>query len=265
MLSNYEVTTIDKNMKNDVIYALDFDGVICDSAIETGITGWKAASKLWTDMSAALPPPELIDQFRFIRPIIETGYEAILVMRMLYKGENRDAILSGFVNKKQAIINKTGKDIDFLKQLFGKTRDTWIQDALPEWVRMNPLFPGVGEKLQTLGTHSLWYIVTTKQERFVTQILKANQIELPASRIFGLDRKMNKEAILTSLMNNHPDEIIYFVEDRLPTLLNVINNDKLQDIRLFFATWGYNTEQDKLDAEHPSIERVNCEDFLDYP
>ena len=250
-------------MKNNVIYALDFDGVICDSAIETGITGWKAARELWTDMSAPLPPQELIDLFRFVRPIIETGYEAILVMRMLYEGENGDAILSDFTKKKQAIINKTGKDIDFLKQLFGKTRDTWIQDALPEWIRMNPLFPGVAEKLRKLDTQGLWYIVTTKQERFITQILKANHIELPDSRIFGLDRNLSKEAVLTDLINNHPDEIIYFVEDRLATLLNVINNDKLQDICLFFATWGYNTEQEKLDAEHHSIECVDSEDFLE--
>jgi phosphoglycolate phosphatase-like HAD superfamily hydrolase len=128
---------------------------------------------------------------------------------------------------------------------------------------MNPLFPGVGEKLQTLGTHSLWYIVTTKQERFVTQILKANQIELPGPRIFGLDRKMSKEEVLIDLKKNHPDEIIYFVEDRLPTLLNVLNNDKLQDVRLFFATWGYNTVRDKQEAEHHPIECVNIEGFLE--
>ena len=42
-------------MNNSIIYALDFDGVICDSAVETAITGWKAASSIWKDMPEAAP------------------------------------------------------------------------------------------------------------------------------------------------------------------------------------------------------------------
>ena len=38
-----------------MIYALDFDGVICDSAIETAVTGWKVAQKIWQDMPSSLP------------------------------------------------------------------------------------------------------------------------------------------------------------------------------------------------------------------
>lgn len=250
-------------MTNNIIYALDFDGVICDSAIETGITGWKAASQLWPEMSSHLPPQELIDQFRLVRPILETGYEAILMMRMLYEGENSESILSGFIEKKQTLIKTTGKDIDLLKQLFGTTRDTWIQQALPEWIAMNPLFPGMAKKLRQLVRHEPWYIVTTKQESFVTQILKANQIDIPANRIFGLDRNMSKLAVLTDLKNTHKDATIYFVEDRLPTLLNVVNNDKLQGVRLFFATWGYNTAEDKLEARQLDIESINIEDFIE--
>ena len=32
------------------LYALDFDGVICDSAVETAVTGWRVAQTLWDDM-----------------------------------------------------------------------------------------------------------------------------------------------------------------------------------------------------------------------
>ena len=78
-------------MKKSVIYALDFDGVICDSAIETGITGWKAAIQIWPDMKAPLPSTELINQFRLARPVIETGFEAILIMRLLYLGQSIDS------------------------------------------------------------------------------------------------------------------------------------------------------------------------------
>lgn len=71
---------------------------------------------------------------------------------------------------------------------------------------MNPLFSNVAFKLQMLGQQSSWYIVTTKQERFVSQILKANSIELPAAKIFGLDRNMNKIDVLKVLLEAHPSE-----------------------------------------------------------
>ena len=249
-------------MEQSVIYALDFDGVICDSAVETGITGWKAAAQIWDDMESAVPEQQLIDQFRLARPIIETGYESILVMRMLFEGDEIELILNNFAEKKQHTLAKSNQSPDFLKQLFGEIRDTWINDSLDEWIQMNPLFKGVNEKLIQLSKQDIWYIVTTKQERFVAQILKANRIELPEERIFGLDRKMNKEAVLHTIQHIHPHQTIYFVEDRLPTLLNILQNDKLQDVKLFFATWGYNTREDKIEAGQNPIELINQDNFL---
>lgn len=249
-------------MHQTTIYALDFDGVICDSAVETGITGWKAATQLWPEMSSALPPEELIDQFRLVRPIIETGFEAILVMRMLFTGDGLESILENFHERKQAALQQCNHDEAFLKQLFGETRDDWIRDALPEWLAMNPLFPGVAEKLAALGQQGIWYIVTTKQERFVSQILEANHIALPPQRIYGLDRNMNKQQVLQQLQEKHPEAALYFVEDRLPTLQNFLADDALQAIRLFFADWGYNTEQDRRQAARLPVEVIALEAFL---
>lgn len=249
-------------MKNSVIYALDFDGVICDSAVETGITGWKAATLLWDDMSGPFPPKEMIDQFRKVRPIIETGYESILVMRMLYEGEDKEAIFNHFTRKKREMIEKSNKNIDILKKLFGETRDLWIRESLDEWIKMNPLFPGIAEKLRELEKQGMLYIVTTKQERFVAQILEANDIHVAGDKIFGLDRNQSKEEVLIEIQDNHPEETIYFVEDRLPTLLNVLLNEKLRNVSLFFASWGYNTAQDKSEAEKHPIEFQEIENFL---
>ncbi len=246
-------------MKDSVIYALDFDGVICDSAVETGITGWKAARKLYSDMPEEMPAQDLIDQFRLARPIIETGYESILVMRLLFEGENIDTILADFTHKKQALLNRHNIDNNHLIKLFGDTRDQWIENSLDEWVNMNPLFGEVQQKLQNLNH---WYIITTKQERFVRKILKANQINMADENIFGLDRQLSKEQVLAVLLNKHPDKAIYFVEDRLPTLKNVIKNKQLSSIKLFFALWGYNTDEDKAQAAQMPVESIQLDNFL---
>lgn len=250
-------------MKQSVIYALDFDGVICDSALETGIAGWKAGAQLWGDFATPLPTAELIEKFKQVRPIMGTGYEAILIVKLLHDGQTVEAIMDSYKENKQKLIADSKLTVDELKILFGETRDRWIKEDLNDWIAMNPLFPGVVEKLQRLSEQGIWYIVTTKQERFVSQILKANQVQLPAERIFGLDRNMTKEAILIDLLNKHTEEKIYFVEDMFTMLIKVINNSKLGAVKLFLAIWGYNTAQAKLDAQKHDVELIDIDSFLE--
>lgn len=248
-------------MNDSILYALDFDGVICDSAVETAITGWKAARLIWPDMANEVPQDK-IDQFRQIRPMIETGYEAILAMRLLQLGENTEAIASSYSDKIESLLQQSQRTIADLKNLFGETRDAWIKEDLADWVNMNPLFPDVADKLRQLGLTRPWLIITTKQERFVKQILKANDIELADESIFGLDRNLSKQEVLSGLLQRNPAQTIVFVEDRLPTLLNVLNNAQLQSVKLIFALWGYNTAEDKAIAAQQCILGQELEDFL---
>ncbi len=248
-------------MNDSIIFALDFDGVICDSAVETALTGWKAASQIWKDMPTQAPP-ELIEQFRVVRPMIETGYEAILAMRLLYNEESIADIYQNYHSKTETLLDEANVGIEDLKSLFGETRDTWIKNDLVDWVKMNPLFTDIARKLQKLNVQSTWYIITTKQERFVEQILKANAIELEPERIFGLDRNMNKVELLKKLLKVHPNKKIVFVEDRLPTLLNVLKTPELASIELIFALWGYNTPEDKALAAQQALTLQHLEDFL---
>ena len=68
--------------------------------------------------------------------------------------------------------------------------------------------------------------------------------------------------MLEMLLNKHPNQEIYFVEDRLPTLLNVIKIPELSSVKLLFALWGYNTATDKQTASQEAITLQELEDFL---
>lgn len=251
-------------MKQSIIYALDFDGVICDSAVETGMSAWKAAAQIWDDFPSTLPTPEQLAEFRQIRPFMGIGYEAILIVRLLNNGETVEAIMADYHVKTQKVLDDNALTIDYLKKIFGDTRDRWIKEDLENWVEMNHLFPGIKEKLQNLSEQGLWYIITTKQERFVKQILKANQIELAEERIFGLDRNMSKQAVLIDLVAKHGQQTIYFVEDMLPTLLRILKNPGLKTVKLFFALWGYSTAQNKIDVTRQDIEETDINSFLQF-
>lgn len=248
-------------MNNTYVYAFDFDGVICDSALETGISGWKAALKFWPDMPSALPDL-LLQQFRQVRPVLETGYEAILIMRLLYQGETVAALLQDFNTKIEQFLSKESLAVPTLKQVFGNTRDQWINEQLDEWLTQNPLYPGVAEHLTQLMTNHECYIVTTKQERFVTQILSASGIHFNAERIFGLEHGISKEAVLQKLAVQHTDAEIVLIEDRLPTLVEIAASPHLPSIKLYLADWGYNTTADREQIVGGEIKRLSFADFL---
>ena len=55
-------------MDSTTLYALDFDGVICHSAIETAGTAWIAAQTLWPDMQDEGITDSCIQEFVKIRP-----------------------------------------------------------------------------------------------------------------------------------------------------------------------------------------------------
>lgn len=249
-------------MGNEFLYALDFDGVICDSALETGLAGWKAAGKIWPNLDQKNPPEGLIERFKQVRPAMETGFESILLIKMLIDGEHPEVLLGDFVNKKIKIMEYEDLDEEQLKVIFGQTRDDWVKTDLAQWIQMNPLYQDVVEKIKKLAEAQNCYVVTTKQERFVKQILTANKIQLDESRIYGMEKKMSKENILKRLIQQYPDKTILFLEDRLPALLAVKENGYLESILLNLADWGYNTEKDKRDAREAGINVISQNDFI---
>ena len=244
-------------MQPDTIYAFDFDGVICDSAVETGMTGWKAAKKIWYDMGDdPLPSENLIDKFRTIRPLLETGYEAILIIRLLYLRLSVAEICQHYQQTLSNLVHQNNLHFDTLKQLFGETRDHWIRSNEQEWLAMNPLFPTVKNKLNSLP-ETAQYIITTKQERFVTLILQFNGVPIQQSRIFGMDRQMSKQETLGMLKKNHPNQDIVFIEDRVQTLVEILQNPSLHSIKLQLASWGYNTSEQRSFAIDSKIQIIS--------
>lgn len=245
---------------NNVLYALDFDGVICDSAVETGMTGWKVACKLWSDMPTDMPD-DILELFRYVRPVMETGYEAALIVRLLHEGQEPETLLNSFNKSIAHLIRRDELTIDELKKLFGETRDQWIAENLDQWIEMNPLFDGVADKIRSIEP-SQCFVITTKQERFVHQIFAANNIVVAPEQVYGLDRNLPKPEILADLVRSRPEQHIIFVEDRLPTLFNVIDDVRLPSVELVFANWGYNTLSDKQTAQ--ANDRINIIDLADF-
>ncbi|GAB4543383.1 MAG: HAD family hydrolase [Pleurocapsa sp.] len=229
------------------ILALDFDGVICDGLREYFATTQKTYQQIWSNEGLAVND-DYAPSFYKLRPVIETGWEMPILLRALVLGATESEILKDWSAIANQIITSEQLDKKTVAQKLDGVRDNWIKTDLDAWLALHRFYPGIIEKLkEILNSSTQLYIVTTKEGRFVRQLLQQQGIELSASQIIGKESKRPKYETLRLLKkpitgNNNS---IWFVEDRIKALQQVQQQSDLQQVNLFLADWGYNIERDR--------------------
>lgn len=234
------------------ILALDFDGVLCDGLQEYFQVSWRAYRQIWPDGGHG-DPAELERRFAPLRAVIETGWEMPVLLRAMATGVTDAEIGDRWPQVRGATL--ADRDPQELARCLDGVRDTWIADDLDGWLGLHRFYPGTMARLQALlaaGTTSI-YIVTTKEGRFVRQLLARAGIEFPGDRVFGKEVQQPKPQTLLRLLAT--EEVapagLWFVEDRLQTLQAVAQTPALEGTGLFLAAWGYNTERDRASVRPP--------------
>lgn len=248
------------------VWALDFDGVVCDSVGESSLSAWKAALKKWPEVfgtpEAEAKKEAVLEGMRQVRPVVETGYENLVQVRCLLEGVSPAAILADWHHLLPEYMSKWGLDRSELVELFGGTRDAWIRDDLPGWLEPNRIYPGVPAVMHRLMQRHELYIVTTKQERFTDALLRDKaQVALPLDRIFSQTVSgAPKSEVLQMLAARHRGAACHFVEDKLSTLEKVCKIADLESWQLYLVDWGYNTEAERQRAEaNPRINLLSLD------
>jgi phosphoglycolate phosphatase-like HAD superfamily hydrolase len=246
------------------ILALDFDGVLCDGLIEYFQTSKRTYQKIWQSDNP-IKINSLAANFYRLRPVIETGWEMPILLRALALGIEEKHILQDWSIIAHQIVESEHLDSKEISKQLDKVRDEWIQADLESWLELHRFYPGVIERLQQiLDSPTQVNIVTTKEERFVRKLLRQQGIELPTKSIFGKDIKRPKYETLRLLIEGNSIETnnLWFVEDRLEALQLVQQQPDLQKIRLYLASWGYNTQQTRDFVVNDSqIQLLSLEQF----
>ena len=212
------------------ILALDFDGVVCASSFESSLTSIKAMQSIWKDCTIVEESEQrkLQSSIMEMRPIVETGYENILLARFALEELHRngrvdtDKLLVDWNPKfRDDLLYKSGLSKEYLVDAFGSARDQAISSNITDWVSMNTIYHGVSDALRDQGISSLlenFYIITTKQERFVRAIMEPYGIRCPPpERLFDLANPFGpKTKVLQEILRRNSDSscTIHFVEDR---------------------------------------------------
>jgi phosphoglycolate phosphatase-like HAD superfamily hydrolase len=236
------------------ILALDFDGVICDGMLEYFQSTKRAYRHFW--------PLEDLNELEFfaenfyrLRPLIETGWEMILLLRALVLAVPEAEMHHHWSELIKRLLTQENLEPVLLAKTLDQVRDEWINEDLDGWLNLHRFYPGVIERLKSLlSSSTLLYVVTTKEGRFVQKLLADQGLELNRESIIGKEIKQPKYLTLQQLLEQHhlsPQEL-WFVEDLLPTLLLVNQQLDLTGVGLFLADWGYNTEAARNSLSSPS-------------
>jgi phosphoglycolate phosphatase-like HAD superfamily hydrolase len=230
-------------------FALDFDGVLCDSAAETAASAWKCAWELWPELLTTQQiPEEMTDRFLRVRPYLETGWQSVLMLRMLLEKQPLSAFQNELEQNCQRLLQDSGLDTASMIRKFAQSRDHWIQEDQQGWLNSHRFYPGSIAALRKAMQQHEVRILTTKQERFAQLLLQGQGIDFPENKIWGLEAKRPKEDLLEEFIRDGAGDIC-FVEDRLETLLRVVARPQLARVRLYYALWGYGTEAEKKRAQ----------------
>eukprot|EP00667_Euglena_gracilis_P017831 EG_transcript_18843 len=246
------------------LFALDFDGVVCDSADELYRTAFDAAKGLWPqvfeDASKWAEMPEwLLRCTRQVRPVLETGFEGVLMVR-LFVDAFRENETPDPAPALQAVVDKIieewnpetlaihmrflGVTKQQLVEAFGGVRDAWMTTDLEGWLRTIKFYEGTADILREAAQRHPVFIITTKEQRFALTILRGGGVDLPAERIYGLGMYRNKLEVLQDLAGRpeYQGHTIHFIEDRYKTLEAVKPHLDGLPVLLYLAAWGYNTD-----------------------
>ncbi len=246
-------------METPDVLALDFDGVLCDGLVEYFQTAWHTYTQIWgiaaepggTPIQVGRSPKAMGEMFFRLRPVIEIGWEMPVLIRAIALGMEEYQILQNWPEIRASILETDRLNSAEIMAAVDHYRDQWIGSDLSGWLAGHRFYPGVVNQLQSLLASPIEIvIITTKEARFVQELCHREAIALNPHQIIGKGIKRPKAETLLAL--NPLERRIWFIEDRLNTLLNVAQHPQLTSVELFFATWGYNTPTEQAQASHHS-------------
>ncbi|QFZ93038.2 HAD family hydrolase [Synechococcus elongatus] len=236
------------------LLALDFDGVICDGLHEYFLSAWQAGCDRDPSWSES-PESDLENRFRLLRPVIEQGWEMPVLLQALRSGYSDAVLLAEWQKHRDRVLQDWRLTSAELAQAMDRVRDRWIVRDRKGWLQLQRFYPGVAERLaqQTVP----WVIISTKDGRFIAELLEQIPNLCPPLAIYGKEVGVPKTQTLIQLQAEFDQ--IAFVEDRLPALEAAAH---LDSIDLYLADWGYNTDRDRQQArESVRIQLLSLADF----
>ena len=238
-------------MKKRELILFDFDGVIVDGMNEYWYSSLLAckyylnSKDISSDINTNLKTSNV---FISIRPWIKYGWEMVIITHEIIKKNeplndiNKKSFLENYKKNCTEIIKKHSWDSKNLQRYLDQAREFQISKDFDQWINLHNPFLEVVKFINYAKNNGYQIgIITTKGKLFTQKILQ--KIDINPDFLFGYESG-SKTEIISKLIPEF--KIIGFIEDRLKTLINVIDDSRTSDVPCYLADWGYLKEDDRI-------------------
>lgn len=217
------------------VIALDFDGVIMDTAHEVFV----ACQKVLEERNQRL---EDSAESKFImgRNLLRTGKDLYGIIELFKKGVDFNKIsqeeFDDFVSKNEEESKKFSKD-------FFAIRKRMQEEDYDRWFSLNKLFPGIKYVIDKLSKKFRIIIISTKDFYSISTTFDRVGIDVDKENIFSKEISDNKAEVIKKVsekLSVEPKEIL-FIDDQPKHLEGV----KKLGTGVALAGWGYNNDRQK--------------------
>ena len=211
---------------------LDFDGVICDSLLETLVSSWWGYHLLRGEQQPAAVPANLLQRFRRLRPFVRAGEDFILIHELIA----REIPVESQQDFDSQLAERGEEEVNRYRKSFYAARTHILADDREYWIGLNRLYPHVVPCLKAWGCSPSLYILSTKRAEFIVEIMTAKGIRFDPKRVLSCEAREKKDTILRTLAALGREKAL-FVDDQIDHLASGSSGDPR--ITGCLAAWGY--------------------------
>jgi len=253
------------------ILAVDFDGVISDSALKSLFVSHNAYCKYhdskvsknfdgklftfenWEKMKKKYKKE--MEYYHRLRSYIELSGDFFAIVKVI-----EEQIQIKDQKEFIAYRNQLKFDYHFFRELFFKEKEEWQKKSFKKWFFLSPVFKEVTRGIQRfLQEGQKVVIATSNLGEAIHQAFQPEYIgfKMDIEDIFDKNYGKHKAEHMQAIANKYGValEDIYFVDDQLSYL---IGTDAL-GVNVFLAGWGYCTESQKIQARKEKIPIIEKE------
>ena len=258
------------------ILALDFDGVIVDSVLDSLFVGHNAYLRLYGQGKKKYFGEELFtfEKWEEIKKHYQKEIKYYRTLRPYIRGATDYGLIQKLMEEKKFIKNQEEFDnyrktvvFDFetYEKEFYKEREKLQNIDYRAWFNLEPPYPKIIEGIKKLLEEGIKIVIATSNRRkaiarsftpnYFGFIIEPKDI---LDKRYGEDKSEQIRQIVK--LYNVKFEEIYFVDDQLSHLIQT----RPLGINIFLAGWSYATETQKEEAKKQNIPLVEREEDF-YP
>jgi phosphoglycolate phosphatase-like HAD superfamily hydrolase len=221
-------------MKPKALLFLDFDGVICDSALECFSSSLEAFSRVnpdRADRSKNISADERKERFLLMRPYIRNSEDYLFIHEIITADlEIRSQVeFDDYMSSSNAELKKK------YRKAFFEVRYELYNGDRKSWLDSNPLYPHMKDLLSAYSKNPGLCILSTKKVDFIMAILAHNNIAIEKQNvIYSAENERKLDHIGRILASGQYGRAV-FVDDQVDHFKG--NTDPR--IETYLPLWGY--------------------------